>query len=358
MLSVTKGLKDTNTRVCRLRRIRKPHDTVIDFASNDTLGLSKDKRVTQALSQGAQKWGVGSTGSPIVCGSTQAHTALEQSLAGALGFEAGLCFSSGYQANLAIAAFLKTKHLAIDHHMHASIWDGLKDHQSKWFRYKTPEQIEKRQTDFILTEGVFSQSGRVAELATLLEVAKKKQSSLVLDDAHGIGVIGEKGLGTLSSFKLVGADIFAAVIPMGKALGCQGAVVLGQCDFIEALQSSRSWIYSTALSPAIACAALKAFEIIQAEEWRREKLHSNIADFKSLCAQARIRLLPSQTPIQSIVINDTQPVMLIQEKLIQKGFFVGTMQPPSVKKPILRCVISCKHQVHEIRLLTQVLSDV
>lgn len=327
---------------------------MIDFSNNNTLGLAQDHRLQQVLLAHAERYGIGSMASPIVSGSTQAHIQLEQSMAELLGFDRGLCFSSGYSANLALMQLFDSSELtlALDRHIHASFLDGLQTINAKWFRYRDSQF--KRACDAIITEGIFSQDGRAAELTQL----SSKQIPLIIDDAHGLGVTGPKGLGSLALHGLTQQEVCAAVYPMGKAFGLQGAVILGSHSIIEQLeQNARSWIYSTTLSPAIAGAAFEALNIIQEEEWRRTKLTKSIELFKELAKECGLNLQASNTPIQTVVLNSVDELIQLQNRLLAKGILVGTMRPPSVAKPVIRVVLSCLHEPFMIEQIVQCLSD-
>lgn len=362
-------------KVVRERRLTSPD--LIDFASNDTLGLSKHPSVIDALILGANQFGVGGTASPVVCGHSNAHKGLESRFCDTLGLEAAITFSSGFAANLAVISGLicDGAFAFVDRDIHASMCDGLRLCAGKWKRYrnlsfKIPELVEGIIAKYLITESIFSTSGRSADWDNINKICHDSrlrdtntfchsrvggddntQIAPIIDDAHGFGISGEGGLGAAAFLTPENKKNAVLIYPMGKALGCQGAVVCGPAKLInQIMQNARSLIYSTALSPALATAASAAFDVIIEGNTLREKLFSNIAFFKEQAQSLGFDLLPSDSPIQSIVIGDADLTENIRQHLLDKGFNVGSMRPPTVPEgqSLLRIVIHSFNSINEI----------
>lgn len=345
-----------------LRERRLNDANLIDFASNDTLGLAKHPSVIAALTDGAKQFGVGSTASPVVCGHSQAHKTLEAHFCDVLGFESALTFSSGFAANLAVLTGLLNQGAFawVDRDIHASMCDGLRLCKGKWKRYKflsdcqsksKAKQFSSFHSSYLITESVFSTSGRQADWENIEKFCHDNSTRLILDDAHGFGVIGKQGLGALSGLSDELKQKTVVIYPMGKALGCQGAVVCGPSQLIDQImQNARSLIYSTALSPAMALAATAAFDLIVNQPSLNEKLLGNIAFFRAQARRLGLEILPSEAPIQSIVVGDADLTEAIRKKLRQVGFNVGSMRPPTVPdgKSLIRMVIHAFNTHEEI----------
>ncbi|WP_299494297.1 8-amino-7-oxononanoate synthase [uncultured Shewanella sp.] len=366
----------------------------VNFSSNDYLGLSREPAVVQALYQGALKYGVGSTASPLVTGYSPAHSRLEQRLCELTGHEAAILLCSGFAANNALVKTLfdKSSRVIADKLIHASIIDGLRDSgvQFKRFHHNDLEHVKTHLTEFspsaLLTESIFSMDGTQAPLIELSKLCREHGSWLIVDDAHGFGVIGRRGLGASQvqdpqedvpasqHFGLLGQQglgstqvkletklpIDAQVITFGKAMGCQGAALLGSQVFIDFLvANSRHYIYSTALSPANAQAALASLECIVLADNKRQHLHHNILLFRDLCQQAGIELTDSLTAIQPVIIGCQQRMLEVAEALKQDGFWVGAIRPPTVPKgqARLRITLTASHQSDAIQRLVESLSS-
>ncbi|MEL4252436.1 8-amino-7-oxononanoate synthase [Shewanella xiamenensis] len=340
--------------------------TYLNFSSNDYLGLSRAPELIAALHRGAQQYGVGSGASPLVTGYSEAHLVLETKLCQITGFEAALLFSSGFSANTTLCKTLFDKQDVVlaDKLVHASIIDGLRDSGAdfKRFLHNSTESAErllaKNTVSALITESVFSMDGDIAPIKALSSLCRAHNVWLIVDDAHGFGVS--------DIFNQPAANLIdIQIVTFGKALGCQGAAILGSRELIAFLVSNaREYIYSTALSPANAALALAAVEHCEAHPELRQKLQRNISIFKQLCQDADIPLLGSDTAIQPLIIGDAEQTLLVAQKLKAMGIWVGAIRPPTV--PVgsarLRITLSACHSEAAIRCcvkgIAQVLAEV
>lgn len=335
------------------------------FSSNDYLGLAKHPAVIKSFKQAADDYGVGSGSSYFLGAYHRFHHELELALAEFLNFPKVLVFSTGYMANLGILGSLLQRSAAIfaDKLSHASLIDAAKLTGALFKRYphNKLESLEKHlmqsvaKQKFIMTDGIFSMDGDIALLPPLIEIAQRFSSTLLIDDAHGIGVLGKNGVGICEHFGCK-PDILSG--GFGKAFGCFGGFVAANEVIIENLiQFARPYMYTTALPPALAKAARTSLLLFQAESWRREKLQSLIAYFKQMAQQLALPILPSQTPIQPILIKNTEQTMALSAYLLQNGFLVSAIRPPTVPENTsrLRISLSALHSENEIdRLLEQI----
>ncbi|WP_281213468.1 8-amino-7-oxononanoate synthase [Shewanella insulae] len=327
-----------------------------NFASNDYLGLSQSPELIEALGEGARLYGVGSGASPLVTGYSDAHAELEQALCEATGHEAALLFSSGFSANSALMKTLLDKESVVvaDKLIHASLIDGLLESGAQLKRFAhndlgaAKRLVDKHQPLAVVTESVFSMDGDLAPIDELYGLAKGNGAWLIVDDAHGFGVLPQGGHNRVDASC---CDI--QIVTFGKALGCQGAAILGSNAGIDFLVAhARDYIYSTALSPASAHVALKAVSLTQDGE-RRGKLAQVIEAFK-LAAKARgLELLGSQTPIQPLVVGDIDKLAKVDRELKAAGFWVGAIRPPTVPQGSarLRITLNVKHTQAELEAL-------
>ena len=298
------------------------------------------------------------------------HHSLEEELAAFLGYEQVLLFSTGYMANLAILTTLFNKHsyIFIDRLNHASIIDGCCYSKSNFKRYKhcDNKDLEKliRQANskdnVVVSEGVFSMDGDIAPLTKLADIAKKNNSWLMLDDAHGIGVLGTNGKGSMEYCGLQAREIQILVGTFGKAFGTFGAFVASSKLVIENLiQFARTYIYTTALPAAVVEATRASLNLLQKENWRREYLNKLIKRFKKGAEQLNLSLLSSDTPIQPLIIGDAKHAQNIALQLKQNGILVGMVRPPTV--PIntsrLRISLTANHTEKDIDYLLDALSE-
>ncbi len=336
----------------------------INFCSNDYLGLATSESIKAAFIEGVDRYGFGSGSSALVSGYFTPQQQLEEKFAEFLNRERAIYFNSGYLANLGVISALNGRDNTIisDKLCHASILDGIQlsraDHHR--FRHNDIDHLKSILQSVtghstIVTEGVFSMEGDISPLDQIAKIAVKNKASLIIDDAHGIGVLGQTGRGTCEYHQLLQKNVTCLITPLGKAFGAIGCIVSGSDDVIEAiLQFARTYIYTTSLPPSIAIAAMQSLKILQQESWRRDRLNSII---KYFIEQARQRDLPlvsdDQTPIKSILVGDNLKVIQIQQELFQKGFYVSCIRPPTV--PIntarIRITLNCNHQEQEIERL-------
>lgn len=339
----------------------------VNFSSNDYLGLATSNELTEALYQGAKDYGVGSTASSLVVGYTQAHAKLEQALCDVTGHEAALLFCSGFSANNALmkTLFEANDLVVADKLIHASVIDGIQDSGAKLKRF-SHNDVESAKSHFerfkptaLITESVFSMDGDIAPLVELSALCLQHGAWLIVDDAHGFGVIGEDGFGATR----LNADIKidAQLVTFGKALGGQGAAILGSQALIDFLvANARHYIYSTALSPASAAAAYTALTVIEKQPELRAKLDENINYFRKQCQENNIELTGSTTAIQPIILGDSAKTMAVAKRLKEHGFWLGAIRPPTVPQggARLRLTLNANHCQQDISALVNVLADI
>ncbi len=350
----------------RSRRIID-NKAVVNFCSNDYLGLANDARVITAFKKAADDYGVGSGSAHLICGHSSAHHALEEELAEFTGRERALLFSTGYMANLGTITALVERGDSVfeDKLNHASLLDGGLSSGAIFKRYPHSdlEQLEKLLTKasgqkLVVTDGVFSMDGDVALLRELANLAKQHAAWLMVDDAHGFGVLGKNGGGLVEQLNLTSDDVPILMGTLGKAFGTFGAFIAGSEILIETLiQSARTYIYTTALPPAIAQATRESLKIVIAETWRREKLQTLIAQFKSGAAQLGLPLMPSDSAIQPLLVGESSCATRISERLLEAGFLVSAIRPPTVPKgkARLRITLSALHQSEDVARLLETL---
>ncbi len=372
-----RGIEQANLRRCR-RVAETPPGRIATFdgreyllfCSNDYLGLANHPEVVAAFQRGAERWGVGSGASHLIAGHTAAHQALEEELAEFLGRERALLFSTGYMANLGVVTALCGRHDTVleDRLNHASLLDAARLSGARLRRYlhRDTRMLEQRlagmqgERALVVSDGLFSMDGDLAPLPELAELAAHYGAWLMVDDAHGIGVLGAGGKGTLEQFALSQLQVPVLVGTMGKAFGVFGAFVAGSKSLIELLvQRARSYIYTTALPPAVAEAARASLRLIQGEGWRRERLQALIHRFRLGARQLGLPMLPSGTPIQPLLVEETRRVLELGEGLRKKGILVGIIRPPTVPqgKARLRITLSALHTEPDIDRLLDALGE-
>ncbi|MBL1261437.1 MAG: 8-amino-7-oxononanoate synthase [Thiotrichaceae bacterium] len=339
---------------------------LLSFCSNDYLGLANHPALVKALKDGAERYGVGSGASHLVTGHNYAHHALEEALAEFTQRPRALLFSSGYMANLGVISALTNPQSNIheDRLNHASLIDAARLSGAAMRRYPHNDieilnkYLEKSNDDhpFIITDGVFSMDGDIAPLPQLATTAAQHNATLMVDDAHGIGVLGEQGRGTIEHFGLNHDDVPILVGTLGKAFGTAGAFVAGSEEIIETLiQQARTYIYTTALPPAIAHATMTSLKLIETEAWRREKIQALIQYFRNGAKQLGLNIEPSRTPIQPLIIGDSAETTRISDALQQQGILISAIRPPTVAdhSARLRITFSANHtEVHIEQLLS------
>jgi 8-amino-7-oxononanoate synthase len=315
---------------------------LLNFCSNDYLGLAADPRVAAALVHATERWGVGSGASHLVCGHTAAHHDLEAALAAFTGRPRALLFSSGYAANMGtIGALLgRGDRVFEDRLNHASLLDGgwISRAEFTWFRHRDMGDLEEKLRAggtsgqaLIVSDGTFSMDGDLCPLAELAALARRHGAWVLIDEAHGLGVHGRGGRGLVDPERYTTADVQVLVGTLGKAFGTFGAFVAGEDDLIELLiQRARNYIFTTALPAAIAEATLVSLRIAEAEEWRRERLRELIRRFRSGVARLGLEAPPSEMPIQPIIIGDPGRAVAISAALEEAGVLVTAIRPPTV----------------------------
>ena len=334
----------------------------LNFSSNDYLGLNNHAEINKALQEGADRFGVCSSSSSLVTGYHYAHQALEADICQWLNKPKCLLFSSGFAANLALFQALgknEESHFYLDKLSHASMIDGAYHSKAKVkrFNHNNIEHLTtllskttKYQNKLIASEGVFSMDGCQAKVLELAQVAKSQQAWLYLDDAHSIGVIGNEGQGS-NYF----ADIDITMATMGKAIGTSGAFLTCSDDLHEYMVNfSRHYIYSTAISPAVAWATKKSIELIQKEQWRREKISELSALFSKLLAP-EIELVSTESSIHAIIIGDEKKALTLSDKLKKQDIWLTAIRPPTVavNSSRLRVTICTNHNIKDIIYLAE-----
>ncbi|OGO94365.1 MAG: hypothetical protein A3F10_00250 [Coxiella sp. RIFCSPHIGHO2_12_FULL_42_15] len=335
------------------------------FCSNDYLGMAQHPDVIAAVKQGVDAYGVSGSSSPLVAGYTEAHQALELAFAKFLKRDAALLFSCGYMANLGLLSVLANQGDTIfaDKYIHASLIDAIRLSQAKLRRYPHLDYCQLNALlmqpmgagrKFIVSDSVFSMQGNQADIAQLVEISQRHQATLVIDDAHGIGILGEHGAGIAGSFAQ--EEIPILMCPLAKAFGVMGAIVAGSFALIESLvQFARPYIYTHALPPALAVAGLVSLQCVEKESWRRAKLQKLIAYFRQQARYFNLPLMSSLTPIQPIIIGSSQKAQQLSERLLQTGILLNAMRPPTVPEhgACLRVTLTCLHEKPHIDRLLQ-----
>lgn len=351
--------------------------SLINFCSNDYLGLANHSDVKQAFKKGVDNYGVGSGASQLVTGYQKPHHALEEELADFFGRERALLFSTGYMANLGVVSALSERTDAIfeDKLNHASLIDAALLSRAKLTRFAHKDNqalvtqlvSSKAKTKFVISDGVFSMDGDKADLTALINITQKNNAVLMIDDAHGIGVLGENGRGIIEETE---ADISQSELPIfvgtfGKAFGTFGAFVAGSEALIENLINfSRSYIYTTAMPAAVAEATRVSLKLIQQGDELRDKLQSRIIQFRKGCAELGIPIAATPeygkySAIQPLIVGSADKALKLSEALQQKGLLISAIRPPTVPQNTsrLRITFSANHTVEHIDHLLSVLSN-
>ncbi len=344
---------------------------LLSFCSNDYLALANHPNIKQAMKKGLDQYGTGSGSAHLICGHSRAHHALEEELAEFTGYPRALLFSTGYMANSGIAQALCGQGDAIfeDRLNHASLLDGALLSGARLQRYAHLDIDDldnklgssKKQEKLVMTDAVFSMDGDVAPLASLTETCDRHQAWLMIDDAHGFGVLGKQGRGTLEHLDISPAKVPIYMATLGKAAGTAGAFVAGSKDLIEYLiQHARSYVYTTAMPPALAEASRASLKLIRQESWRREQLQSLIKQFRSGAQQLGLQLMDSNTAIQPIVIGDSQQASRVSEQLLDKNILISAIRPPTVPdgSARLRITLSAAHTEQQVDQLLSSLEKI
>ena len=329
---------------------------LLSFCSNDYLGLANHPDVIAAFHRGLDQYGAGSGAAHLVTGHSRAHHELEEALADFTGRPRALLFSTGYMANLGVMSALlgRGDHVFEDRLNHASLLDGARLSEAKLRRYAHNDMGQlaaalssaAKGESLVATDGVFSMDGDIAPLVTLSETAARHAAWLMVDDAHGLGVLGRNGRGSVDAAGLDGRAVPVMVGTLGKAFGTFGAFVAGSEALIETLiQSARTWIYTTALPPAVAVATTAALAHVREDDWRREQLTQLVARFRQGAAQLGLQLAQSATPIQPLVVGSAADAVSLSEALRERGILVTAIRPPTVPEGTarLRVTFSAAH---------------
>ena len=350
-------------------RVRVEGRELVAFASNDYLGLAADGALIERACEGAARWGIGAGASHLVCGHLEVHEALERELAAFVAPCPGaraLAFSSGYLANLAILSALAGRDDAVfaDKLNHACLNDGALLSRAKLVRYGHADvaSLEARlsgttaRRKIIATDAVFSMEGDIAPLSRILALAEAHDALLVVDDAHGFGVLGN-GRGSLAEFGL-GSERLVYMGTLGKAAGVAGAFVAAHPAIIETLiQTARPYVYTTAAPPMLAEATRAALQLIRDGDERRAHLCALIERFRQGAQALSLRMLQSRTPIQPLIVGDASAAVALSEALWMRGLWVPAIRPPTVPEGSarLRISLSASHTLDEVELLLDAL---
>jgi 8-amino-7-oxononanoate synthase len=342
---------------------------LLSFCSNDYLGLANHPANLEALRNALPETGLGGAASHLICGHHDAHHELERRLAEFTGRSSALFFSTGYMANMGVISALAGRGDTIfsDRLNHASIIDGCVLSRAKVRRYRHGDvaELEAMLADtqghkLVVTDGVFSMDGDVAPLKELARVCGAHDALLVVDDAHGIGVLGPQGRGSVPALGLSEQDVPVVIGTLGKAVGTSGAFVAGPEVLMDYLvQKARTYIYTTAMPPAIARATCASIDLIERDDARRAHVLDLVARFRREAAALGYQLMPSQTPIQPILVGDNWSALALSQALEEKGLLVTAIRPPTVPEgeARLRVTLSAAHSHADLDLLLQALAD-
>lgn len=348
---------------------------VLSFCSNDYLGLANHPDIARQLKQGIDDYGVGSGAAHLVSGHSRIHQELEETLAEYTGRSRALLFSTGYMANLGIVNALMGKGDCVfqDKLNHASLIDAallssaLSGSQLKRYPHNDIEKLSRQLQLFsgsnsstsrklVMSDAVFSMDGDQAKVLQMSAICRKYDAWLMLDDAHGFGVLGQNGSGIADEYGLDQERLPVYMATLGKAMGVFGAFVAGSDALIEMLiQKARSFIYTTAMPPALAQALLMSIKISREESWRREKLRHLIRRFRSGAEQLGLSLMNSQTPIQPFLVGSNETALRISQMLEEQGILITAIRPPTVPPGTarLRVTLSAQHEEQDVdRLLS------
>ncbi|UCV18161.1 8-amino-7-oxononanoate synthase [Ferribacterium limneticum] len=346
---------------------------VLNFAANDYLGLAGNTEIARALADGALQWGAGSGASHLVSGHLAPHEALEKEIAAFTGFPRALTFSTGYLANLAVTPTLAGRGDAVfaDKLNHASLIDAMQQAKANGaevhrYAHNDVAALEKllaastAATKVIVTDAVFSMDGDLAPLPLIFALAERYDAWLVIDDAHGFGVLGREGKGSLAHFNLPASPRILLMGTLGKAAGVGGAFVAGSETAIEyLLQKGRSYIFTTAQPPAIACALSKSLQLIENGDALRANLMARISQLRDGLAGLPLKLLPSLTAIQPLIVGENDAAVALAKALWERGLWVPAIRPPTVPKGTarLRISVSAAHTEADINQLVTALKE-
>jgi len=364
-----------------LRRVRRLLDSpqrahvrvdgrdFVAFCSNDYLGLAADPRIAAAARDGIECYGVGAGASHLILGHSTVHHQLETALAEFVRLPRALLFSTGYMANMGVVSALVGRGDAVfaDRLNHASLNDAALISRAAFKRYphgdlQVLERLLKNtaaRRRLVIVDAVFSMDGDIAPLPELLELCARHDALLLIDDAHGFGVLGEQGRGTLAHFG-VESERVMYMATLGKSAGVAGAFVAGSDELIETLiQNARTYIYTTAAPPMLSRALLTSLELIEQEDWRRQRLRELVNQLREGLTAAPWSLLPSQTPIQPLIVGGNSEAMALSERLAARGLLVPAIRPPTVPhgSARLRISLSADHDFADVQRLVDALLE-
>ena len=341
----------------------------LNFCSNDYLGLAAHPRVIESFQRAAAQYGVGSGASHLVCGHSAPHHQLEEALAEFTGRPRALLFSSGYAANTGVLTSLLQPGDQVfeDRLNHASLLDGglYSGARFRRFAHNDVAALEKkmragRGPALVVVDGVFSMDGDTAPLGELAGVCAARDAWLMVDDAHGFGVMGPSGAGSTEAAGLGDQEVPVLMATLGKALGTAGAFVAGSESLVEGLiQQARNYIYTTAIPPAVAAASLVSLQLLHEESWRREHLAALILRFRAAARQLELPLMDSQSAIQPLLAGDAGRAMRLSSMLREKGLLIGAIRPPTVPAGTsrLRITLSAAHSEQQVDQLLEAVSQ-
>ena len=363
----------------RMRRVLEgPQGTIIrlngkdvcNFCSNDYLGFANHPVLKEAFKYGVDKYGVGSGASQLICGYSAAHRVLEEKLAEFTGRQHAILFSTGYMANLALVNILLDKNgiVIADRLNHASLLDAALIAQARIKRFKHLDSINLGTLlqgagscqKLVMTDAVFSMDGDIAPLPEYIPVCRETQALLMVDDAHGFGVFGNKGGGVLEEYDLGPEQVPLLMATFGKALGTFGSFIAGDSEILEIfIQRARTLIYTTAPPPALAHATVCALDLLRQEHWRREKLQRLISRFTTGAKQLALPIKHSVSPIQALIVGEEEIAVDISNRLLQKGIFITAIRPPTVPKGTsrLRITLTAEHTETQVDRLLETLDE-
>lgn len=350
-------------------RITVDGKSYLSFCSNDYLGLASHPKLIVALQQGAQQFGVGAGASHLVSGHFEAHQQFEAAFAEFVGKPAALAFSTGYMANLGVVQALVGRGDTVfaDKLNHASLNDAMLLSRAEVKRYRHNDMAHlagllsqtKSGRKLIITDAVFSMDGDIALVPELLALCEQYDAWLLLDDAHGFGVLGEQGRGVMANFKLASPRIIY-MATLGKAAGVSGACVAAEQVVIDTLlQNARSYIYTTASPPALSVALQASLQILREEDWRREKLQQLIAQLHEGVRDLPWQMMASSTPIQPLLVGGNEAALSLSDGLRERGIWVPAIRPPTVPQGTarLRITLSAAHTEKDIDELLKALHE-
>lgn len=329
--------------------------SAINFTSNDYLGLNKNQEIIESFSKGVKKYGFGSGASALISGYSEIHAQTEGNFANWLNVDKALLFNSGYHANIGVISALANRSDIIlsDKYCHSSLLEGVQLSRAKHYRYKhsnighLKELIENKSPHFVITESIFSMQGCIAPIKEIIAVTQNFNSNLIIDDAHGIGILGKTGGGICEEYIINQNQYACLILPLGKAFNGMGAIVAGRADIIEyILQFAKSYKYSTLLPPAVCSALQTALSTIINEKWRRELLIRKIQFFINYASEIGLELISKDiTPIKCITVSNNNQIIRLQAYLLEQGLFVSAIRPPTIPQHSarLRISLNCHH---------------